>query len=80
VLLAVGWATWPPSPARPAGSDPEAVLAEWAAALDESSQRLTNLLDSGWTRGNSGPTRDEETDLDDLFRSLGQSFDRFETL
>lgn len=78
LLLAVGLATRPPQPDRPAALDAEATLRAWAAAWDESSSRLTSLLDEGWNGGVFGPDADAE--LDDLFRSLDQSFDRFESL
>ena len=78
VLFAVGLAMGTRPAAEPL--DPDRTLTAWAAAFDESGHRLTRLLDSGWVGNEYGNGSDEETELDDIFRSLDQSFDRLENL
>ena len=77
MLLAVGWMAARPN-AVDAAADSELVLSEWAAALDESNERLTQLVDVGWTPGE--PLRDEEGELDDLLHGLDRSFEHFDAL
>lgn len=78
-LLAVGWVGQSPPRSAVAPSDSEAALRQWAAAWDESSHRLTRLLDAG-IGGDYGGNNDENAELDEIFRSLEQSFSRFENL
>lgn len=61
-------------------SDAEAALTEWTVAVDESTDRLTTLLDGGWIRSDSGTGAEDDGELDDLLRSLDQSLERFEAL
>lgn len=77
-LVAVGWTVFRPRATEPAVTDADAVLAEWAAAFDESNSRLTNLAEYGWAHGELG--RDEDAELDGLLQSLDQSFERFDAL
>lgn len=60
-------------------ADPEAVLADWTTAVEESTQRIAGLLDNGWIHGDFGVDEDA-SDVDDLLRSLEQSFSEFESL
>jgi hypothetical protein len=80
LVLAVGASTLWPRPHRPVEPDADALLNQWAAALDESSSRVAALVDEGWVRSEPGGGGDEETELDDLLRSLDQSLTRFEEL
>ncbi len=77
LVLAIGWVTQTP-PATPV--DPETLLADWASAWEESSERLVVVLDEGWLFGAGDDGVDEDAELDDLFQGLDQSFDRFEAL
>ncbi|MCK4342503.1 MAG: hypothetical protein KAY37_12360 [Phycisphaerae bacterium] len=80
IMLAVGLATMSGLP-RPVGwLSSEATLDEWAAAWDESSRRVTSLLDGGWIGDGFGNGLGEDVELDDLFDSLDQSFGHFEDL
>ncbi len=58
---------------RNPGSD--AALTEWASALDESNARLASLFSTA-----SDTSEDENAELDELFRSLDESLQRFENL
>jgi hypothetical protein len=80
LVLAVGaWTLWP-RPPRPVEPDADALLNQWAAALDESSSRVAALVDEGWPHGDAGGGTDQDAELDDLLRSLDQSLTRFEEL
>jgi hypothetical protein len=80
LVLAVGAGTLWPRPPRPVEPDADALLNQWAAALDESSSRVAALVEEGWARGDSGGGTDQDAELDDLLRSLDQSLTRFEEL
>jgi hypothetical protein len=62
---------------EPAGRGDEDTLAAWAAAYDASGTRWAELADAGWSADNGG---DADTEVDELFRGLEQSFERFESL
>ena len=62
---------------QPAG-DVE-LLEMWAAAVDESSDTLAFLLEEGWVLNGTG-TESDESELEDLLRSLEESFEQFEAM
>ena len=77
VLMAVGLATRPSQKTVPVvGGERE--LAAWAAAVDESGAHWARLVEAGWPPEESSPAADVE--LDEVFRSLEQSCERFESL
>lgn len=76
--LVFGWTTWSRATRGPVLADPEAAVAEWAAALDESNDCLRALTSSGWALGES--TLDADAELDELLQGLDDSFERFEGL
>lgn len=78
ILLMFGWRTFSRRAVETAAPDPEAVLAEWATALDESNDRLASLLEGDWTRVE--PTANDDAEFDELLRGLDESFERFDTL
>jgi hypothetical protein len=49
------------------------MLAEWAAAVEESSQRVTMLLTDDWIPDRGLTPADEEQELENLLESLDQS-------
>lgn len=71
LLLAFGWVSSRSAAQR---TDPESWLQDWGAALDASRSRLSHAVEEGWTRG--GPNGE----LEDLFRSLDETWTRFESL
>ncbi len=80
LVLAFGLSTMRPQHRTVGGMGPEAALDEWAMAWDESSGRVTRLLDGGWISGDFGNRGDDEGEFEDLFDSLDQSLGRFESL
>ncbi len=72
VVLVPRWAD-----RAPAGRTGEDELAAWAAAYDASGSRWAELADADWSADAGG---DADAEVDDLFRSLEQSFEQFESL
>ncbi len=72
VVLVPRWAYR--APASQSGEDD---LTAWAAAYDASGTHWVQLADAGWPADDNG---DADAEVDDLFRSLEQSFERFESL
>lgn len=65
--------------AAPDGGSPEATIAEWAAAWDESSTRVGELLADGLVSGSPAGTSTEQM-LDDVLESLDRSLSQLEAL
>ncbi len=70
---------WPSGGSGSAASrmDADQYMQEWAAAWDESTSRVTGLLDGGWRLGGFGRP-DDEAALEDLLGSFDESLDNFE--
>lgn len=77
ILLAVAWVLSVGTPPAPVGGDVEAVLSDWTAALNESTDRLASLREVVVT-GEAGDEIGGE--LDELFNSLDETLERFESL
>lgn len=80
IALAVGLAA-PASPTiTPGTADADLVLGEWAAAWEDSSTRLVNLIDDGWITTGFGGATDDSAEVDDYLDGLDQLFSTFEAL
>jgi hypothetical protein len=75
-LLLAASLGWPP-PGGPtadlAPANATEMLAEWAAAIEQSSERVTILLTDDWISERSLTPGDEEQELENLLQSLDQS-------
>ena len=75
-LLLAASLGWPP-PSGPtadlAPANPAEMLAEWAAAIEQSSERVTMLLTDDWIPDRGLTPGDEEQELENLLESLDQS-------
>ncbi len=81
VLLALGVRQmWPRTSATLSAPDADAQLQQWAAALDESDDRVAALAAEGWSRGDTGNQSEEDEELEELFHSVDQSLLHFEEL
>jgi hypothetical protein len=76
--LIVGWTFFHERPSARPVTDADALVTQWAAALDESDRSLTRLAEYGWTHGEF--SRDEDADSEGLLQSLDQSFEHFGAL
>jgi hypothetical protein len=78
LLLVAGWSAMTAPHAVPEPGGVDTLLSEWASAFDESSSRLTRVVDEGWMPSEYDTDATEE--LDELFESLDESLDVFQTL
>ncbi len=80
VLLVLGLSRWDGTSVATGADDPAAALADWTAALDESSSRMANLLEGGWIGDSFGEGDDEASELEALFESFDASIEELQAL